>query len=118
MRPLFLSISRSRQRTRRVQNDSTRSSIPARQAASSIRRSDGPSDWTSKKESPPIRKGLPVRAGSISTIFRCTFPAEQLGLVRGFSDELPLAGLLRMVGFFEHFKITFDPTALCVELER
>jgi hypothetical protein len=36
----------------------------------------------------------------------------------GFSEELPLAGLLGMAGFFEHFKITFDPTALCVELER
>jgi hypothetical protein len=36
----------------------------------------------------------------------------------GFSDELPLAGLLGMVGSFEHFKITFDPTALCVQLER
>lgn len=35
-----------------------------------------------------------------------------------FLDELPLAGLLGMVGFFEHFRITFDPTAFCVELER
>ena len=36
----------------------------------------------------------------------------------GFSDQLPIAGLLGMLGFFEHFKITFDPTALAVELER
>jgi len=36
----------------------------------------------------------------------------------GFSDTLPLAGLLGMAGFFEHFQITFDPAALRVELER
>jgi len=36
----------------------------------------------------------------------------------GFSDALPLAGLLGMTGFFENFKITFDPTAFRVELER
>lgn len=26
----------------------------------------------------------------------------------GFSDGLPLAGLLGRIGFFEHYKITFD----------
>ena len=36
----------------------------------------------------------------------------------GFSDDLPIAGLLGMSGFFENFKIVFDPTALRVELER
>jgi hypothetical protein len=36
----------------------------------------------------------------------------------GFSKELPVAGLLGMTGFFEHFNITFDPTALRCELER
>jgi hypothetical protein len=36
----------------------------------------------------------------------------------GFSDSLPIAGLLGMAGFFENFNITFDPIALCVELER
>ena len=35
-----------------------------------------------------------------------------------FSDNLALAGLLGMLGFFEHFKITFDSTELQVELER
>jgi hypothetical protein len=35
-----------------------------------------------------------------------------------FSDNLPVAGLLGMSGFFENFKIVFDPTALRVELER
>ena len=36
----------------------------------------------------------------------------------GFSDSLPVAGLLGMAGFFENFNITFNPIALCVELER
>jgi hypothetical protein len=36
----------------------------------------------------------------------------------GFSDELPIAGLLGMEGFFQNFRITFDPTTLRVELER
>ena len=36
----------------------------------------------------------------------------------GFSDDLPLAGLLGMKGFFEHFKILFDPVQQACELER
>ncbi len=36
----------------------------------------------------------------------------------GFSDNLPILGLLGMTGFFEHFRITFDPAALRCELER
>ncbi len=36
----------------------------------------------------------------------------------GFCDNASVAGLLGIAGFFEHFKITFDPTALRVELER
>lgn len=36
----------------------------------------------------------------------------------GFSDDLPIAGLLGMRGFFESFRITFDPASLQVELER
>jgi hypothetical protein len=36
----------------------------------------------------------------------------------GFSDNLPIAGLLGMFGFFEHFIVTFKPTELRVELER
>ena len=35
-----------------------------------------------------------------------------------FSEELPTAGLLGMNGFFEHFRITFDPTEEHCELER
>jgi len=36
----------------------------------------------------------------------------------GFSADLPLAGLLGMKGFFDHFRILFDPTAQRCELER
>jgi hypothetical protein len=36
----------------------------------------------------------------------------------GFSDDLPIAGILGMKGFFEHFRIVFDPIAHGVELER
>jgi hypothetical protein len=36
----------------------------------------------------------------------------------GFSDTLPILGLLGMSGFFEHFKITFDSAAFRCELER
>jgi hypothetical protein len=35
----------------------------------------------------------------------------------GFTPKLPLAGLLGMTGFFDHFKITFDPTANEFELQ-
>ena len=36
----------------------------------------------------------------------------------GFTDKLPLAGLLGMTGFFDHFRITFDPVSLHAELDR
>lgn len=36
----------------------------------------------------------------------------------GFSADLPIAGLLGMNGFFDHFKVSFDPTAQRCELER
>jgi hypothetical protein len=31
-------------------------------------------------------------------------------ILAGFTDQLPVAGLLGRVGFFEYFKITFDPS--------
>lgn len=36
----------------------------------------------------------------------------------GFSNELPVAGILGMKGFFDHFRITFDPADRHIELER
>jgi len=37
-------------------------------------------------------------------------PGHIIKIRAGFTDELPIAGLLGRVGFFEHFKITFDPS--------
>jgi hypothetical protein len=45
-------------------------------------------------------------------------PGGPVSTIAGFSDNLSIAGLLGFVGFFEHFKIVFDPTAFHVELER
>jgi hypothetical protein len=36
----------------------------------------------------------------------------------GFKHNLPVAGLLGMNGFFEHFRVTFDGPARHCELER
>ncbi len=36
----------------------------------------------------------------------------------GLKDKLPVAGLLGMVGFFEHFNITFDAVGQFCILER
>lgn len=35
----------------------------------------------------------------------------------GFKDKLPVAGLLGMKGFFEFFKVTFDPDLKACELQ-
>ena len=45
-------------------------------------------------------------------------PGGAVNVVAGFKENLPVAGLLGMVGFFEHFKITFDTASLVCELER
>jgi hypothetical protein len=43
-----------------------------------------------------------------------------LNINAAFAKTLPIAGLLGRIGFFEHFKITFDPTSNPpgLELER
>jgi len=45
-------------------------------------------------------------------------PGGVIQVRAGFCDALPVAGLLGMVGFFDHFKVTFDPTARQCDLER
>jgi hypothetical protein len=63
-----------------------------------------------------IEKGEPDKTMGISgvatDIFVHTVSLHVLGsmfkIKAGFSDDLPLAGLLGRLGFFEHFKITFD----------
>ena len=63
-----------------------------------------------------IEKGEPDDTMGISgvptKIFKHTIHLHVLGhmfkIRAGFAAELPLAGLLGRIGFFEHFKITFD----------
>jgi hypothetical protein len=42
---------------------------------------------------------------------------EMFSIHAGFTDKIPLAGLLGRSGFFEYFKITFDPSTVPAELE-
>jgi hypothetical protein len=45
-------------------------------------------------------------------------PGGPVAIKAGFKEKLPIAGLLGMAGFFEHFKIMFDgPGQVCM-LER
>jgi hypothetical protein len=45
-------------------------------------------------------------------------PGGAVMIEAGFKENLPLAGLLGMQGFFEHFVITFDHNALACDLQR
>lgn len=45
-------------------------------------------------------------------------PGGPVTITAGFKDNLPIAGLLGMTGFFEHFKVTFDGGGQCFTLER
>lgn len=45
-------------------------------------------------------------------------PGGPVLIKAGFSDNLPVIGLLGMSGFFEHFMVKFDCTALRCELDR
>jgi hypothetical protein len=46
--------------------------------------------------------------------------AELIDINAAFAKTLPVAGILGRIGFFEHFKITFDPTGNSpgMEIER
>ncbi len=45
-------------------------------------------------------------------------PGGPIVIKAGFKENLPVAGLLGMNGFFEHFRVVFDPTGKYCELER
>ncbi len=46
-------------------------------------------------------------------------PGHMIKVRAGFTDQLPLAGILGREGFFEQFRITFDPSGTPgFELER
>jgi hypothetical protein len=40
------------------------------------------------------------------------------GVKAGFKERLPVAGVLGMMGFFEHFRVMFDGGAQTCSLER
>ena len=72
-----------------------------------------------------IAKGAPLRtlgvAGPTSVYahdISLHAPGGIIAVRAGFSADLPIAGLLGMKGFFDHFKISFDATALACTLER
>lgn len=54
-------------------------------------------------------------SGVPTEIFKHTISLYVLGnmfkIQAGFTPNLPLAGLLGRIGFFEHFRITFDPSS-------
>ena len=56
--------------------------------------------------------------GRINSYATAYDPGGSIALCAAFSPDLPIAVLLGMRGFFENFKITFDPTTLQCELER
>jgi hypothetical protein len=45
-------------------------------------------------------------------------PSGIIHLRRRFSEKLPIPGLFGMSGFFDHFRITFDPKARACTLDR
>jgi hypothetical protein len=45
-------------------------------------------------------------------------PGGPLEVLASFSDDLPVAGLLGIKGFFENYRIVFDPILRQCELER
>jgi hypothetical protein len=61
-------------------------------------------------------------SGKASTIYLHDIslyaPGGVIPVKAGFGAELPVAGLLGMKGFFEHFRITFDPISQTCELHR
>jgi hypothetical protein len=45
-------------------------------------------------------------------------PGGPMVITAGFKERLPVAGLLGMAGFFEHFNITFNAAGQFCTLER
>lgn len=76
--------------------------------------------------------GIDVKAGSVEEQIGITgkksqsylhdvylyTPGGTLTIRAAFSEELPIAGILGMDGFFENFKILFDPINNQCEIER
>lgn len=45
-------------------------------------------------------------------------PGGPVQITAGFKEKLPVAGLLGMMGFFNHFRMVFDSAGQFCELER
>jgi hypothetical protein len=45
-------------------------------------------------------------------------PGGPVLIKASFKENLPVAALLGMNGFFEHFRVTFDPAVLLCDIER
>lgn len=75
--------------------------------------------------------GLDIRAGQLERTLgiggseeswihriRLYIPGGAVDIHASFKENLPVAGLLGMNGFFEHFMVTFIQSALTCEIER
>lgn len=73
-----------------------------------------------------IEKGTPEDTRGISGAITKTYvhdmalyaPGGVIQIRAAFSDSLPIAGILGMEGFFEHFRVTFDCIGQELVLER
>jgi hypothetical protein len=72
-----------------------------------------------------LRSGIPASAlgiGGAEDVWlhevNLHLPGGMVTVQAGFQPSLPVAGLLGMTGFFEHFRITFDAANLQCEFER
>ncbi|HWZ42768.1 MAG TPA: aspartyl protease family protein [Candidatus Saccharimonadales bacterium] len=61
-----------------------------------------------------IGGGVPIYLHEITLYL----PGGPVKIKAGFRDNLPVAGLLGMNGFFEFFRVTFDPDLKACELQR
>ena len=68
----------------------------------------------------PLEETLGINGPSRSYLHDIVLyaPGGIINIRAGFSDELPIAGLLGMNGFFDHFKVIFDPTGQRCEIAR
>lgn len=70
-----------------------------------------------KSGQPEAMHGIGGR--EITYLHRVTLfvPGGPFVITAGFKEDLPIAGVLGMQGFFEFFRITFDPDSKTCELE-
>jgi len=67
---------------------------------------------------PEIIQGIGGRESTYLHEIALYIPGGAVKIKAAFKDGLPVAGLLGMQGFFEFFKVSFDPEARACEIER